>query len=89
MNTVKAGNRDTTTPRAPRLVPDRSAEERSTWATDSAKSGLEVGQLVMPAFVGLVAGQGTGLFSCGRLSNTFPDVHEVILVHLNLKRRVQ
>ena len=32
INTVKAGNRDTTLPQgALRLVPDRSAEERPTW----------------------------------------------------------
>ena len=85
MNTVKAGNRDTTPPRgAPRLVSDRSAEERPTWAMDSAKSGLEVGQLVVPAFVGLVAGQGHGLVLM-REAFKHSDVHEVILVHLNLK----
>ena len=85
MNTAKAGNRDTTPPRgAPRLVPDRSAEERPTWATDSAKLGLEVGQLIVLAFVGLVAGQGHGLVLVWEAFK-HSDVHEVILVHLNLK----
>ena len=63
---------------------NRSAEERSTWATDSAKSGLEDGQLVVPAFVGLVAGQGHRLVLV-REAFKHSDVHEVILVHLNLK----
>ena len=85
MNTAKAGNRDTTPPRgAPRLVPDRSAEERPTWATDSAKLGLEVGQLIVLAFVGLVAGQGHGLVLVWEALKHL-DVHEVVLVHLNLK----
>ena len=85
MNTAKAGNRDTTPPRgAPRLVPDRSAEERPTWATDSAKLGLEVGQLIVLAFVGLVAGQGHGLVLVWK-ALIHSDVHEVVLVHLNLK----
>ena len=85
MNTAKAGNRDTTPPRgAPRLVPDRSAEERPTWATDSAKLGLEVGQLIVLAFVGLVAGQGHGLVLVWKALK-HSDVHEVVLVHLNLK----
>ena len=85
MNTAKAGNRDTTPPRgAPRLVPDRSAEERPTWATDSAKLGLEVGQLIVLAFVGLVAGQGHGLVLVWEALK-HSDVHEVVLVHLNLK----
>ena len=85
MNTAKAGNRDTTPPRgAPRLVPDRSAEERPTWATDSAKLGLEVGQLIVLAFVGLVAGQGHGLVLVWEALKHL-DVHEVVLVHLSLK----
>ena len=84
-NTVKAGSRDTTPPQgAPRLVPDRAAEETDTWVTDSAKSGLEVRQLVVPAFVALVAGQGHGL-ALVREAFKHSDVHEVILVHLNLK----
>ena len=54
------------------------------WATDSAESGLEVCQLVVPAFVGLVAGQGHGLALVRKVFK-HADVHEVILVHLNLK----
>lgn len=38
----------------------------------------------MPAFVGLVAGQGHGL-ALVREAFKHSDVHEVILVHLNLK----
>ena len=84
-NTVKAGSRDPTPPQgAPRLVPDRAAEETHTWVTDSAKSSLEVRQLVVPAFVGLVAGLGHGLVLVWQAFK-HSDVHEVILIHLNLK----
>lgn len=51
-----------------------------------AKSGLEVGQLVVSAFVGLVAGQGQGLVLVWEAFK-YSNVHEVIIIHLNLERQ--
>lgn len=91
MNMIKVRHRRGASrppPGAPRRVPDtrwRRTDPRRRRALFS--SGLEVCQLIVPAFVGLVAGQGQGLVLV-REAFKHPKVHEVVIVNLNLERQL-
>ena len=95
---LKGRNRDTRQvydipPKWPRvemtlaLDPRRVHGEQNHTNRPSSEWELEIRQLIVPGFVGLIAGQGQGLvFVRETLENS--KVHKLIVVNLNLERRV-